>query len=179
MDQTVFDDHLAALKQADSTKKIKECVADILSGLGYTRWIYASENPYGGMGFPITLANEYGLWMVTYMTKGYMSVDPLVAHCRANSEPLLWDAGEGWGEAPEKVQALMKDAAANGFASGLTIPLRLTDKPPAMINISSKEALVVSRAAFKANRDRLCQVGLAMHAAVVAVMEATSRSRPN
>jgi creatinine amidohydrolase/Fe(II)-dependent formamide hydrolase-like protein len=92
MEQEVFEPQVAELAATTTNKALKGAATELLRALGFTRWIYAADNPYGAMGFPATLANEFGMWMIEYMTKGYVRVDPIVSHCRASTEPYFWDA---------------------------------------------------------------------------------------
>lgn len=175
MEQSDFDRRIADLATAATNKVLKETAVEMLASLGYTRWIYASENPYGALGFPATLANDYGKWMLMYMAKGYMKVDPIVAHCRASTEPYYWDAHEGWEAASEKVRALMKDAASQGFSSGLAMALHLPDAPPGLLHVTSPDTLSESRAQFEASLPQLRQIGKAMHTAMTGIMIETAR----
>ena len=174
MEQREFDRRLADLAAAATNKSLKATAIELLTPLGYTRWIYASENPYGALGFPATLANEYGMWMLAYMSKGYRKVDPVVAHCRVSIEPFFWDAREGWDEATEKLRAMMNEAAAHGFGSGLAIPLQLPSTPPGLIHVTSPAPLRESRAQFEETLPQLRQIGNAMHTAMVAILKETA-----
>lgn len=175
MNQSDFDRRIVTLAAANTNKILKDTAGEMLASLGYTRWIYASENPYGALGFPATLANDYGKWMLMYMAKGYMKVDPIVAHCRASKDPYYWDAHEGWEEASEKVQALMKDAASQGFFSGLAMALHLPGEPPGMLHVTSPDSLSESRAQFEASLPQLRKIGQAMHKAMIGIMKETAR----
>ena len=179
MEQQEFEQRLATLAAADTTKRLREATADLLMALGYRRWIYASDNPYGTLRLPATLANDYGMWMLTYMTKGYMKVDPILEHCRSSTEPLLWDSREGWDETPEKVQAMMRDAAENGFGSGVAIPLRLPDQPQGVINVTSPVPLADSQAHFEAMLPCLRQVGMTLHAGMINILKESARYEEN
>ncbi len=171
MERLNFDRCLADLTAAPTNNSLKAAATELLVSLGYTRWIYASENPYGALGFPATLANDYGMWILAYMTKGYMKVDPVVAHCRVSSEPLFWDAREGWDESNEKLRAMMNDAIAHGFGSGLAIPLHLPGEPQGLLYVTSPAPLRESRAQFEETLPQLRQIGNAMHPAMVRILK--------
>jgi hypothetical protein len=172
--QLEFDRLISVAAVATTNKSLKVAAAELLASLGYTRWIYASENPYGALGFPATLANDYGMWMLAYMSKGYMKVDPVVVHCRISAEPLLWDAREGWDESNEKLRAMMNDAVAHGFGSGLAIPLRLPGEPQGLLHVTSPAPLRESRAQFEEALPQLRQIGNTMHTAMVRIMKETA-----
>jgi len=171
MEQLEFARCLADLAAAGMNKSLKAAATELLMTLGYTRWIYASENPYGALGFPATLANDYGMWMLAYMTKGYMKVDPVVAHCRVSSEPFFWDAREGWDESNEKLRAMMNDAVGHGFGSGLAMPLRLPGEPQGLLHVTNPAPLRESGAQFKEALPQLRQIGNAMHMAMVRILK--------
>lgn len=73
MERLNFDRCLAGLAATTTNKSLKAAATELLESLGYTRGLYASENPCGALGFPATLANDYGMWMLVYMAKGYMA----------------------------------------------------------------------------------------------------------
>jgi len=171
MEQLEFDRRLADLAAAVVSKSLKAVAAELLASLGYTRWIYASDNPYGALGFPATLANEYGMWMLAYMAKGYMKVDPIVAHCRTSTDPFFWDARVGWDESNEKLRAMMNDAVGHGFGSGLAIPLRLPGEPQGLLHVTHPAPLRESGAQFKEALPQLRQIGNAMHMAMVRILK--------
>lgn len=149
----------------------------LLAAHGYNRWLYASANPYGKTGFPATLANEFGSWMLEYMVKGYQKVDPIVLHCRASTEPLLWDAGAGWEGAESMVHQLMRDVMANGFGSGLAIPLSGpgNGRPQGVFNVTDSAPLSESRDRFDALMPRLVLVGQALHQAMSKILKEAAR----
>ena len=176
MEQLEFDRRLADLAAAVVSKSLKAVAAELLASLGYTRWIYASDNPYGALGFPATLANEYGMWMLAYMARGYVKVDPIVAHCRTSTDPFFWDAHEGWEDAPEKLQAMMHEVVAHGFGSGLAIPLRLPDEPQGLLHVTSPAPLRESRARFEETCPQLQKIGNSMHTAMIRILKENASS---
>jgi hypothetical protein len=111
------------------------------------------------------------MWMLAYMTKGYMKVDPVVAHCRVSSEPFFWDAREGWDESNEKLRAMMNDAVGHGFGSGLAMPLRLPGEPQGLLHVTNPAPLRESGAQFKEALPQLRQIGNAMHMAMVRILK--------
>lgn len=162
-----FAHHLDAIAAARTNKTVKDAAAAVLSNDGFDRWLYACDNPYGKLGLPITLANEYGAWILTYTVKGYQKIDPVLAHCRANTDPVMWDATVGWETAEPSVQAFMKDVAAHGFGSGVAIPLHEFEESKGLLSLTHPAPLAKARPLFEEALPRLVQIGQTMHRTIV------------
>ena len=172
--QQVFEQHLGAIAGATTSKTLKAAVEPLLAAQGFDRWIYAADNPYAMIGMPAILSSGLGLWLLTYMAKGYQAVDPVVAHCLVAEEPLLWDSLRGWQGLPAKGQSLMQDLAAQGIGSGMAVPLRSKGGPQGLLNVVRSGALADELAHFEAVRPRLVEIGQAMHGSMVRVMKAAA-----
>lgn len=175
--QHEFDPRINALAKMTTNRQLKEEVTLLLAAQGFSRWLYASSNPYGKIGFPVMLANEFGNWMMEYMMKGYAKVDPIVLHCRTSNEPLLWDAGTGWENAEPKVRQLMCDIQSKGFGSGVAIPLGGPDigMPQGMFNVTAPTPLSESRDQFNKLLPRLVTIGQALHQAMDSILRENVR----
>jgi hypothetical protein len=174
-----FDQQISRISSATTNKTLKVAATELLAALGFTRWIYASENPYSTLGLPVTLANDYGMWILTYMAKGYQSIDPVVAHCRTSTTPIFWETGADEANADDRLRSLMNDARAHGFGSGLAIPMQPPGTPLGMLNVTSPDPLASSRGQFETALPLLQQLGLAMHVTMMRILADNGRRAVN
>ena len=74
-------DTLEALLACTTPDELRRAVGEYVKRLGFDSWVYAA-NPNGQNAFPYVLSAYPAAWLKRYVEKGYLGVDPVVAHCR-------------------------------------------------------------------------------------------------
>lgn len=157
---------LKGLATAQTNGSIKAFATTALSSLGYDSWAFACENPgslFGNSHFSTGIPFQ---WLAIYLAKGYQSIDPVVMHCRTSEEPFLWDAVSGWESATEPVRDFMRNIHANGFGSGLAIPLRSSSGTKGMLSLVKTGRLTELRVSYLRSLPEARSIGMAIHAAI-------------
>jgi len=157
---------LAPLAEATSNSAIKSIAAPALSSIGYENWVFVCDNSRSIFGMSHMMSGIPLQWVATYVTKGYVNVDPIFKHCRVSEEALYWDATEGWEFTEDTVKEFMKDLHANGFGSGFAVSLRSSNGGKGLLSIVSAQPLVEKRESYLQNLSSAKIIGIALHSAV-------------
>lgn len=118
-------DELEALLACKTPQELRRAIETSAKSLGFDSWVYAA-NPNGQNSFPYVLSAYPAAWLERYIERGYLGIDPVVAHCRAHATPLIWGADGPLGQltpAENRVPAFFHDAADFGLKTGISLPV--------------------------------------------------------
>lgn len=115
-------DTLEALLACTTPDELRRAVGEYVKRLGFDSWVYAA-NPYGQNAFPYVLSAYPAAWLKRYVEKGHLGIDPVVAHCREHTTPLVWTADGPIGERNRRCPSFFHDAADFGLKSGISTPV--------------------------------------------------------
>jgi DNA-binding CsgD family transcriptional regulator len=115
-------DTFEALLACTTPEELRRAVGESVKKLGFESWVYAA-NPVGQHTFPYVLSGYPAAWLARYVEKGYLSVDPVIAHCREHVTPLVWSADGPAGERKRRCPAFFHDNAEIDFKVGVSTPV--------------------------------------------------------
>lgn len=167
--------YIAEIQNVKSNKELKSVTESALYVIGFSKWVYASDNPYSRLNFPATLSCGYSsVWIMTYIHKRYQMIDPIVLHCRTHTEPIFWDAVDGWESADQKLKNFMADVRKNGFVSGVAFALTSPEGVRGIFNVVSEQPLYIERDRYEKALPDLIRVGQAVHLKTIAFLNQPS-----
>jgi len=114
-------DTLEALLACNTPEDLRRAVGEYAKRMGFDSWVYAA-NP-SGQRAPYILSAYPAAWLNRYLEKGYIGIDPVVAHCRDHATPLMWTADGPITERENRVPAFFHDAADFGLKVGVSAPV--------------------------------------------------------
>ena len=118
--------HLDALERllaCTTPDDLRRAVGEYAKRLGFESWVYAAS-PNGQRAMPYILSAYPAAWIARYVERGYIGIDPVVAHCRDHATPLVWTADGPIGERERNsVPAFFHDAADFGLKVGISAPV--------------------------------------------------------
>jgi len=115
-------DTLEALLACKTPDELRRAVGEYAKRLGFDSWVYVA-NPNGQRALPYFLSAYPAAWVAHYLEKGYMGIDPVVAHCRDHATPLIWNADGPAGQRNGHSPAFFHDAADFGLKVGISAPV--------------------------------------------------------
>ena len=115
-------DTLEALLACTTPDELRRAVGEYVKRLGFDSWVYAA-NPNGQNASPYVLSAYPAAWLKRYIEKGYLGIDPVVAHCREHTTPLVWTADGPIGERNRRCPSFFHDAADFGLKAGISTPV--------------------------------------------------------
>jgi len=154
------------IRNSKSNSSIKSASVEALSSIGFDRWVFGTENDSSFFGMATLSSGGTWKWLLTYMGKCYQHIDPVLIHCSESQEPLYWDVVEGKGASEPRVREFWEDVCANGFGSGLSVPLRSPGGLRGLISVVSDQSLAESRDVFCQHLNDVRSIGEAMHCAM-------------
>jgi DNA-binding CsgD family transcriptional regulator len=115
-------DMLEDLLTCTSEAQLRLALNKHVKQLGFDSWVYVAS-PNGRHTLPYFLSEYPPAWIDHYLEKGYLGIDPVVAHCRAHATPLLWTPDGLVGEGKKRSPAFFHDAADHGLKVGISSPI--------------------------------------------------------
>jgi DNA-binding CsgD family transcriptional regulator len=115
-------DTLEALLACNTPEDLRRAVGEYAKRLGFDSWVYVA-NPNGQRALPYFLSAYPAAWVAHYLEKGYIGIDPVVAHCRDHATPLVWNADGPTLDRDRRCPAFFHDAADFGLKVGISAPL--------------------------------------------------------
>ena len=165
-----FYEKIDIIKGCSSNAKIKAAAVDILSEIGFDKWLFCSESNQALFGNVTFASGQTWKWLLVYMGKCYQHIDPVIKHCAVSEEPLLWDSIQEMKSNESRIRLFWKDVHANGFGSGLSVPLRSPTGLCGLISVVSDRPLSDTREVFEQQQANIRFIGEAMHFAVDRLM---------
>lgn len=114
-------DTLEELLACNTPEELRRAVGEQAKRLGFNSWVYAASP--NGQRAPYILSAYPAAWIARYMEKGYIGIDPVVAHCRDHATPLVWTADGPTGDRERRCPAFFHDAADFGLKVGISAPV--------------------------------------------------------
>lgn len=127
----------------DSHAPEREAAQRLTAALGFRNFLmgYRLVVPVGPP-VQVHLHNWPDDWHARYWSKGYLRIDPVVAHLIVSFRPFSWDELP----APSPVQlTFFADAARHGFVDGVSGTLRFGAEESGFFSISSDHKMEVDR----------------------------------
>ncbi|HVT31687.1 MAG TPA: LuxR family transcriptional regulator [Rhodanobacteraceae bacterium] len=115
-------DTLEALLACTTPDELRRAVGEFAKRLGFDSWVYAA-NPNGQHAFPYVLSAYPTAWLERYIERGYLTIDPVVSHCRDHATPLVWTADGPLNDRTRRCPAFFHDAADFGLKVGVSTPV--------------------------------------------------------
>ncbi|MFH0352103.1 MAG: LuxR family transcriptional regulator [Chromatiales bacterium] len=121
--------------RATSVDDIHSLASALCRQLGFESFIYGAQFPASLVRPEFVLISSYPQeWRQLYDEKGYMRIDPTVAHCKRRTTPLLWSdirAGN------PKIIDFMMAARDFGLVNGMSFPAHGGRGEAAMLSLAS------------------------------------------
>jgi len=140
--------HLDALERllaCNTPEELRRAVGEYAKRLGFDSWVYAAS-PAGQRALPYILSAYPAAWIARYMEKGYIGIDPVVAHCREHATPLMWTADGPVGDRIRRCPAFFQDAADFGLKVGISAPVHGLGCQWGLLSVAGSDEKVDQRA---------------------------------
>lgn len=116
------------LKSCNSPTDLVVAVSALARTFGFEHWIYALDLPIvDDRKRQFHLGGYPDKWVIHYFERGYLQIDPVIAHCQTHSTPFVWPSYHSLAEANDQqsvaARRLFQEADDFGLRAGLTIPL--------------------------------------------------------
>lgn len=120
----------------------------VMAEMGFDRNVFggASNDPgfrerYGITDAAPIIFNDYpDHWTRTYLERGYVAVDPVVASIQAHWSPVVWDALPQSVSLAGAQKRLMDEAGESGLHNGVSIPLHGPNGDAFIVSMASSYA---------------------------------------
>ena len=131
--------------KAESVEDIHELCSQVTHALGFEYFIYGAQFPTSFIRPEYVIISGFPEdWWERYNAKGYMQIDPTVAHCATRVVPLPWDRIDPQrGVArvtPKQVKHFMGEAWEHGLRSGASFPVHGSQGEAAIFSLVSNNA---------------------------------------
>lgn len=112
---------LTTLLDADSEHLWLTTLFSLANSIGIEKMLFALvQNRFAGIESAYLHSNYPSSWRKIYDDKNLFHFDPTVAHCFANSNPLIWNNSTF---TTQRQKVLYEEAAVYGITSGVTLPI--------------------------------------------------------
>ncbi|MEG6508235.1 LuxR family transcriptional regulator [Methyloligella sp. 2.7D] len=124
------DEAVGAIETCSSTEELKNTLQGIIEDYGFSSFnMLDAGNPHVDVPFYIGTTPEN--WVSTYISNGFVHVDPCVARVRRSNTPFSWGdvdvpKYEGTGR-KSGAWKTMEAAQDHGFREGFVVPFHYTD----------------------------------------------------
>lgn len=119
---TVLLDLIESVGAARNGRELSERVIAVAAEAGFPLVAYHLVTAPGVLVPTATHITSYPSdWVVEYVAKNYVSLDPVVAQAKQSVAPFLWPGPD---DVEPAAHRLMADAAEAGIANGATVPVR-------------------------------------------------------
>ncbi len=122
--------------------------------LGYDAWVYAAM-PSGTAETPYICASSPAAWYGRHFQQGHAVADPVFAHCRSHTRPLLWNADDPDCDSEQDCPIFFREAADFGLRNGITVPVHGLGCRWGVLTVASTHAV-----ARRASMQRVGEVAL-------------------
>lgn len=114
---------LEALRACRSRQELSQAVDSLLGRIGVCRWLYVLDLPLGSQASSGLILGGYpDAWVSHYTSRGYLSIDPVVSHCRRRNTPYLWRGGASPAQ-DDAGSRVFLEAGEFGLRDGISVPL--------------------------------------------------------
>jgi len=114
-------DTLEALLACATPEELRAAVGEYVKRLGFDSWVYVAK-PNGQRTPPYLLSSYPAAWVAPYLERGWVGLDPVVAHCRDHVTPLTWNAARPR-ELNRRCPSFFHDPADFGLRAGISAPV--------------------------------------------------------
>jgi DNA-binding CsgD family transcriptional regulator len=110
---------------------------------GFEHWMYALDLPAPGEHRRQYILSGYpGAWVTHYFEKGYLQIDPVIAHCRTHATPYVWPtSGESRELVDDTARGMFDEVGDFGLRSGLSIPIHGLGCAWGLVSLATSRAL--------------------------------------
>ena len=112
------------IKDVSNTKSLKTIQAicsRLCNKLGFDYFIYTCILPTSFAKPEISYLDNHPLWVKHYISKNYISIDPIAAYCMNSTTPIDWN--ELTIETNKTITSFIADREKHGLVSGISFPL--------------------------------------------------------
>lgn len=115
-------DMLESLLTCESREELHRFGDACVKRLGFDAWIYAVMLRGGGE-VPYLAGSLPSSWYSHHFRQGHAAADPVFAHCRQRTTPLIWDAKHAGDEDDPSCPVFFSETADFGLRCGVSIPV--------------------------------------------------------
>lgn len=124
MKPSVVRDLIDASLQAASVEDLHRVCATLCDAFEFEHFIYGSRFATSLVQPAVFIISGYPEeWRQRYVDRGYLTIDPTVAHSTANVRPLYWNELTEIEQMDPRVVNFLSEARQFGLVSGVTIPV--------------------------------------------------------
>lgn len=110
----------AGLQRAADVPSIHAAARDVAQALGFEHFLYAVRVPVSlTQPYHFCLSGYPRAWRERYDARGYLRIDPIVAHAFSTALPVIWDEID---RSSAMVARFFDEAAGYGLAHGVSAP---------------------------------------------------------
>lgn len=115
-------DRFVRLLDCDTEKKLQRQVSRCALAVGFECWTY-TVSPAHSTGTPYFLSEEPRSGISDHLLLLCRNDDPVMAHCREHTTPLVWTPEAAAHDAQEKTCRLFAEAASFGLEAAIGVPV--------------------------------------------------------
>jgi DNA-binding CsgD family transcriptional regulator len=128
------------LSKANTVEEIHSACSALCNRFGFDRFQYGARLPTSFVKpYFIFISSYQDEWRTRYLTEGYISLDPAVAHCATHVTPISWEQILPQEKEDELVRRFMGEARDFGLNSGISCPVHSAQGEFAMFSVASDQ----------------------------------------
>lgn len=135
-----LEEVLSALEAATSTEELRRRMQHAVESYGFAAYDFIdAADPHSGV-LPFHFGTAESSWEDTYVSNGFVEVDPCIAKCQRTNTPFTWAEVAPGAPRPgpkSPIKRLMDAAQDFGFQEGLVVPCHFRDELGRMHSVSS------------------------------------------
>lgn len=138
MDYNTYKRIVDALSRAGSIDEIHEQCTGLSDMAGFDLFQYGAIIPTTFTDSKVIIISGYPPeWLGHYIEQGYLSIDPIVTHCRNNLLAIDWEQTKPMEKECKTIRKFMGESREFGLKSGISFPVHSPTGEIAILSLAS------------------------------------------